>query len=173
MTDWLARFRELTADDPRFSHGDNSDVSDNRPTSDYKAQNRRDALAIVTNVPFVTASEEADMPNAGPNQTVEFDWRDLFEERTAIRQFDGGYSRVKAERLAWAELQNRWHMAHGERVPPDLCAGCRRPIGGAPTLDLIDGCRVHSADSDCLIRHGERWRMTATRALLALGLRPR
>ena len=30
---------------------------------------------------------------------------------------------AEAERFAWAELQNRWHMAHGERVSPDLCGG--------------------------------------------------
>jgi len=101
-------------------------------------------------------------------------WRDVFEEVTAIRQFDGGYSRAEAERLAWGELQNRWHMAHGERVPRHLCAGCRRPIiGAAETLDLIDGNRVHDdAAHDCLIRHGTRWRRAATTALVAMGLGP-
>jgi hypothetical protein len=99
-------------------------------------------------------------------------WRDLFAERTAIRQFDGGYSRAEAERLAWGELQNRWHIAHAERVPRHLCAACRRPIVG-PALDLIDGNRVHDADGhECLIRYGERWRGAATRALVAMGLRP-
>jgi hypothetical protein len=90
------------------------------------------------------------------------DWRALYEIRAAVR----------GECLAWAELQNRWHMANGDRVSPDLCAGCRKPIGNAPTLHLIDGCRVHFADNGCLIQHGEHWRMAATRALLALGLRP-
>src|ERR1051325_9482943 len=32
-------------------------------------------------------------------------WRDEFEERAAIREFDGGYSRAEAERFAWGELQ--------------------------------------------------------------------
>ena len=32
-------------------------------------------------------------------------WRDLFEERAAIRQNDGGYTRAEAERLAWDELE--------------------------------------------------------------------
>jgi hypothetical protein len=100
-------------------------------------------------------------------------WRNLFVERAAIR----------GERLAWGELQNRWHMTHGKRVPTALCAGCRRPIGElrdreksdisekrAP-LDLIDGNRVHDAAAhDCLIRYGERWRGAATRALVAMGL---
>jgi hypothetical protein len=100
-------------------------------------------------------------------------WRDLYEERAAHRQYDGGYPRLEAEALTWAEAQLRWHAQHGERVPKDICAGCRRPIGAAAALDLIDGSRVHLHDAnDCLIRHDERWRARATRALMALGLRP-
>lgn len=89
-----------------------------------------------------------------------------------MRQYDGGYSRDEAESLAWGELQNRWHMARGERVSRVFCAGCRRPIGGEEALDLIDGNRVHLATLDCLIRHGERWRRTATQALVRMGLQP-
>jgi hypothetical protein len=64
-------------------------------------------------------------------------------------------------------------MTHGERVPGRLCAGCRRPIGAAETLDLIDGNRVHDRpDNACLIWHGERWRAAASRALIAFGLEP-
>jgi len=99
-------------------------------------------------------------------------WRDLYEERAAHREFDGGYPRAEAELLAWREIEWRWHMAHGERVPPDLCAGCRRPIGTAKFLDLIDGARLHNNGYDCLIRRSERWRAAATRALTALGLQP-
>jgi hypothetical protein len=96
---------------------------------------------------------------------------DIYEERAAIREFDGHYSRAEAESLAWGDVLNRWHMRYGERVPRDLCAGCRRPIGSAKVLEMIDGNRVHLGDPDCLVRHGERWRAAATRALLALGLR--
>jgi hypothetical protein len=118
--------------------------------------------------------EAGETPNLGVQaspRSAAF-WRDLFEERAAIRE--GGYSRAEAEPLAWGELQNRWHLAHGERVPRHLCAGCRRPIiGAAPTLDLIDGNRVHdAAEHDCLIRWGERWRAAASRGLIAIGLSP-
>jgi hypothetical protein len=76
--------------------------------------------------------------------------------------------------LAWGELQNRWHMAHGKRVPRHLCAGCRKPISNAAALDLIDGCRVHdTAGHHCLIRWGACWRSAATRALAAMGLTPK
>jgi hypothetical protein len=101
------------------------------------------------------------------------DWRDLYEERSAIHQYDGHYSGAEAEPLAWGEMQNRWHAEHGERVSRDFCAGCRRPIGTAAALDMIDGSRVHlDGGNACLIRHGKRWRAAATRALMALGLCP-
>jgi hypothetical protein len=38
------------------------------------------------------------------------------------------------------------------------------------TLDLIDGARVHAADTDCLILYGARWRAAARAALITLGL---
>jgi hypothetical protein len=98
------------------------------------------------------------------------DWRDWYEERVAIRQFDGGYTREEAERLAWGEAQDRWHRACGERVPRHLCAGCRHRIGyGQKALDLADGNRVHFGDLECLIRHGGRWRGAAAQALIAFG----
>ena len=62
-------------------------------------------------------------------------------------------------------------MEHGEGLPPHLCAGCRRPIGKAAALDLIDGNRVHDSDGyACLIPYGERWRSAASRALIGMGL---
>jgi hypothetical protein len=113
---------------------------------------------------------------SSPNNSAELDpaaWRDLYEERSAIRQYDGHYGHAEAEALAWSEVQTRWHMECGERVSRDFCAGCRRPIGTGSALDLIDGSRVHLDNGDsCLIRHGKRWRAAATRALMALGLCP-
>jgi len=100
-------------------------------------------------------------------------WRDEYAERAAIRQSGGGYPRAEAELLAWRELENRWNLAHGERVSPELCAGCRRQIGTEAALDLIDGNRVHDrAGQECLICHGERWRGAAKRALIAMELQP-
>lgn len=101
-------------------------------------------------------------------------WRAFYEERAAHRQFDGRYSRAQAEALAWAELENRWHMQHGERVDRQHCAGCRgRFTDDDPVLDLIDRNRVHHDDDHaCLIWYGTHWRAAATRALTTLGLRP-
>jgi hypothetical protein len=98
-------------------------------------------------------------------------WIDRFEERATHRH--PIYPRAVAERLAWAEIEARWHLELGERVPRELCAGCREPIDEAKALDLIDGCRVHvRPDHNCLIRYGGRWRAAATRALMAMGLTP-
>jgi hypothetical protein len=100
-------------------------------------------------------------------------WRDQFAQRVTHWEVEGKRPRRDAERLAWGELENRWNFAHGERVSRELCAGCRRPIGTEVVLYLIDGNRVHGRDgNDCLIRHGARWRATATGALIAMGLQP-
>jgi hypothetical protein len=100
-------------------------------------------------------------------------WCNFYAERAAHYEFGGRRPRAEAEALTWAEAQLRWYAQHGERVPQDICAGCRRPIGAATALDLIDGNRVHlDSNTECLIRHGARWRAAATRALVALGLRP-
>jgi hypothetical protein len=74
--------------------------------------------------------------------------------------------------LAWGELQVRWYKLHGGRIAPDLCCGCRRPLGDRETLALGDGSRVHLDDFNCLLQHGKRWRRAATRALVELGLQP-
>jgi hypothetical protein len=92
--------------------------------------------------------------------------------REALTHWRALHPESEAAQLAWGELQDRWHKRHGEWMPPDLCSGCRRPIGDRETLALGDGNRVHPDDLNCLIRHGERWRRAATRALVAVGLQP-
>jgi hypothetical protein len=99
-------------------------------------------------------------------------WRRHFVIRTIDRSLSGARSHAEAAQLAWGDLRDRWNTLHGERVSPDLCCGCRRPIGDGRTLKLGDGNRVHFDDLDCLLQHGRRWRRAATRALVALGLRP-
>jgi hypothetical protein len=92
--------------------------------------------------------------------------------REALTHWRALHSEHQTEWLAWGELENRWQKLHGKRVAQDLCAGCRRPIGDGRTLKLGDGNRVHFDDLVCALQHGERWRRNATRALVALGLRP-
>jgi hypothetical protein len=97
-------------------------------------------------------------------------WRREFTIRTLDWILGGNRSQAKAQRLAWGDLQNRWHRLHGENVHRHLCAGCGEPIGGLAALDLADGNRVHIDKLDCLLSFGERWRNEATAALVAMGL---
>jgi hypothetical protein len=100
-------------------------------------------------------------------------WRDQYERRSRHRELGGRRSRAEAELLAWHELEWRWHKQHGEQLPPGICGGCRKPIGTAETILLIDGNRLHGGEGhECLAAYGRRWRATAVAALHALGLDP-
>lgn len=95
--------------------------------------------------------------------------------REALSHWGALHSADEAARLAWGELQARWHRLHGERLPEWQCAGCGEPIGGAEALALGDGNRLHLDQAhrfECLIAYGGRWRGVATRALVDLGLKP-
>jgi hypothetical protein len=99
-------------------------------------------------------------------------WRRQFAVRAIDRELGGARSREDAARLAWGELECRWHRLYGERTPEWQCAGCGEPIGGLPSLNFKDGNRVHLDRLDCPIGYGERWRGAATRALVDMGLQP-
>src|SRR5712691_8698193 len=100
---------------------------------------------------------------AGPS-----DWH--ARHREALSYWVALHPADEAARLAWGELECRWHRLHGEQVPEWQCAGCGEPIGGLAALDLGNGGRVHFDRLDCVIRYGQRWRGTATQALAAMGL---
>jgi len=57
-------------------------------------------------------------------------WRDLFDERAAHHEFDGGYSRADAERLAFGEMILEWHRLLGVPPEPNHCAGCGNELPG-------------------------------------------
>jgi hypothetical protein len=98
-------------------------------------------------------------------------WRERFAGK-AVQWFVGDRDWDAAKRLAWGDLENEWHHQHGRRCPSWQCAGCDAPIGGSQALNLPDGNRVHFEPIDCLIRFGKRWRGDASKALIALGLKP-
>ena len=57
-----------------------------------------------------------------------------------------------------------------------ICAAGSRELDGSESRarllrHMIDGNRVHFENNACLIRHGDRWRDAATRALEDMGLR--
>jgi hypothetical protein len=98
------------------------------------------------------------------------DWRVRHCE--ALVHWSSFHPAGEAAHIAWGEIENRWHMQHGERVPHWQCAGCRDPIGGRAALTLADGNRAHLDKLDCLLSFGERWRCEATAGLKAFGLDP-
>jgi hypothetical protein len=101
------------------------------------------------------------------------DLLELFQQRAAIRQFEGRRPREFAERLAYAEIVEGWCARHPQRFVPGTCAGCRQPIGNFG-LNLPDGTRVHfeGANYQCLISYGASRKRRAVEALAGLGLMP-
>ena len=61
-------------------------------------------------------------------QTGEQDLLELFHERAAIRQYDGGLTRIEAERLAYFELRNKYGR---EAIPAEVVEIVRKGQGGA------------------------------------------
>ena len=112
------------------------------------------------------------IPEPGPGAEVQL-WHDWYEERCAIREYEGGYARDMAEAVAYREARNRWHLLHGQK--PDLarCAGCGELLSGRETLALPDGARVHVDDEwFCLRICGKRWRAEAVKGLADIGIMP-
>ena len=170
--EWLLRFRALSATGhQQQARADSADSADGSLITSIEGDNSTFPVPIGANDTIGTASHRApELEDVSHSQVY---WRELFETRAAARERLNHYTRAAAERRAWGEIENRWHLQHGDRIPRDLCAGCRRPIGNAEALDMIDGNRVHLTNSNgCLIQHGNRWRASATQALIALGLRP-
>ena len=52
------------------------------------------------------------------------DWRAYFEERAGIRQFEGGFERSEAERLAFGDCVTEWLTRNPERNKPTICSAC-------------------------------------------------
>lgn len=86
-----------------------------------------------------------------------------------VAESGGNYISLFSNSATFARLRREtmWHLDHGERVGLAICAGCRRFFGpGDEIFELADGNAVHITDDyACLIRHGERWRRGARRAL--------
>jgi hypothetical protein len=134
---------------------------------------RAEAMArlLIEHKPDIMAVLAKAAPPVAENST---DWRELYEGRAAIRQFDAGYSKASAERLAFGECIERWCEQHPQPVDRRFCAGCGHMLGG-DALDLADGTRVHfepHREFGCLIAYGMARKRRAVMALAALGLTP-
>jgi hypothetical protein len=103
------------------------------------------------------------------------DWKAYFEERAAIREYDGGLPRGEAERLALQDAIERWLCLNP--VPAsDPCYGCIYCKTGEDTSNFL--VPVLTAGGHVWIHDGcwERWRVSrrdqAGSALRRLGLPP-
>jgi hypothetical protein len=130
--------------------------------------------AFVSTASLNTTADRANKEITFPEAESESGyWSGFYEERAAVREFEGGYSRDEAERLSWCEVEGRWHMTHCGTAVPGVCAGCGQPITDDAVISLIDGNKVHDRrDHGCLIRFGKHWRGAARASLIALGLKP-
>jgi len=99
-------------------------------------------------------------------------WRDLFDERAAHREFDGGYSRADAERLAFGEMILEWHRLLGVPPEPNHCAGCGNELPGEGGLCLCDGAYVHFdgvRGVDCIVKYRKKCRGLQSRRCACSG----
>ena len=73
-------------------------------------------------------------PAVSPGWTFE-DWRYHFEERAAIREYDGGLSRPEAEAGAFADCVARWRALNPLPASESrTCVHCRRDYADTPVL---------------------------------------
>lgn len=122
----------------------------------------RDGGAIANRSAILHVLVPAKLDNAG--------WRALHAER--LEYWRCHHPEDEARRIAWGDLECRWHRRYGERVPHGLCAGCRQLLGEGKTLALGEGNIVHFDHMRCLLEFGDRWRDAARVALKGMGLQP-
>lgn len=74
-------------------------------------------------------------------------WRDLYEERAAIREFDGGFTRREAERRALEDVVPHWLAKHPLPATSRAvgCAQCGLPDPDTPLLARDGHTWVHMA----------------------------
>ena len=128
MSQWLDMFREapVTIDTP--------------VTIAKKETIARQFGPNVTNVPIVTgieseteAADAAHAPHltAGPSPAWDAtDWCALYDERAAIREYDGELPRLNAERLAFDDCVAHWLVQHPPPATDDSdgCVHCHQPL---------------------------------------------
>lgn len=147
MTDWM------TAPVPRSSFVENVLNVEKPSGSDFRQLRQ-------------TTNSEPSAPGL-PVHDDPASWREAFEERAAIREFNGLYPRHKAEVLAFGEVVNQWHLQHAEIIQGE-CVGCRKRVSqGDDTMTLTDGAEVHFG---CVRAYGLRWRKRASDALKTAGI---
>ena len=102
------------------------------------------------------------------------EWRDYFEERAAISEFDHGFPRINAEKNAFDLCVQEWLRQHTTTSAQGVCNQCLQPKG---LMQLcITGGDVHTPahvwlHPNCAGQWHEARRDSAIASLKAIGLR--
>lgn len=81
------------------------------------------------------AVERSHVAKVASSSVSQFDWRDYFEERAAIREHDGGMSRADAEAGAMADCVARWRALNPLPASGDgVCVQCGKTGPDTPVL---------------------------------------
>ncbi len=101
----------------------------------------------------------------------QFDWRDYFEERAAIREHDGGLSRADAEVGALADCIARWRALNPLPVSgDDACVHCGKARPDTPVLSGGGHAWLHRACWAPMNAQREAHAREAVSALLPQGV---
>lgn len=111
------------------------------------------------------------------SQWVTDDWRQFYEERAAVLEYDGELDRAEAERQAFEATIIHWmNLTPPQNLDNDHCAQCGNPVGriGNDAVPFLTGGGGH-----VWLHHGchpawmARRRREATDALNAMGIAPK
>jgi hypothetical protein len=111
---------------------------------------------------------------ASPSAWNHDDWQAHYEERTAIREYDGGFSSIEAQLLAYDDTVQHWLCLHPPPVHArQTCVHCGQPEG--PTnalLSLLASGQHGSVHEQCWELWSGRRRAQAEEVLRRCGIDP-
>lgn len=140
---------------------ESSECSSSNPTTES-----RQPLFDVARIAAVAVASAADR-FSGPPSVEAQRWRDLFEERAAIIEFDAGLSRAEAEAGALADLATRWRCENP--LPANDASACAHCGGQKPDTPVLAAAGHAWLHRECWVTmHAARQRLAeqAVQALL-------
>ena len=168
MRDWFAAYRKRSAASKSGVSGVSgvSDAENPQKTSVFWTH-----LAETPDTPQSARCVQVtdDTPSVDPEAS---DWRDLYAERAAIREYDGGLDRAIAEQRAFDDVLQEWGQQHPQKEELHLCIGCGEPLGKV-TIALPNGARAHYEPGRICLEAGVAvFQRGAIAALASFGIVP-
>lgn len=101
------------------------------------------------------------------------DWREFFEERAGIAEFDGGLPRDQAEARAFSCCVGEWLHRNPARSPPGRCDQCGQTTG--MLLPYLTGYSMKAPEhtwlrQECSRAWHQAYRAKAVAAVVAMGI---